>query len=336
MLEHNLDLTEHGFAGALERYLCETLHARIRVKRFDTVASLPSFLARSYKFYETRIVGRRCVFVTAGVAVGTPSDVAKHVALVRSGVNDGVVVFAAPSLSAHKRSRLLAQGVAFVVPGNQLYIPELAMDLREHFRAPRPRTVDGLSPAAQAVLFLHLLGRDDGATTPSAIAERLRYSAMSIGRAFDYLTAAGLADTEKRGKERHLRFKTDGCALLEDARELLRSPVRAVKFIRDGHIGPILKRAGESALAELTDLSPPRIETRAVAAGDWKAVAETGSFVETDEYDATFIVETWYYDPAWLSDDPVVDPLSLYAQFKDHGDERVAMAVERLLEKALW
>jgi len=327
---------EHGFAGVLERYLGETLHARIRVKPFDTISSLPSFLARSYKLYETRIAGRHCVFVAAGEAAGTPGDIAKHISLIRSGVNDAVVVFAAPSLSAHNRSRLLAQSIAFVVPGNQLYIPELAMDLREHFRAPKSRTVDGLSPAAQAVLFLHLLRRDEGVTTPSAIAERLRYSAMSIGRAFDDLAAAGLAETEKRGKERHLRFRGDGRALLEDARDLLRSPVRAVKFIRDGHISPILKQAGETALAELTDLSPPRIDTWAVAAGGWKAVAETGGFVETDEYDAAFIVETWSYDPAGLSDDPVVDPLSLYAQFKDHGDERVAMAVERLLEKALW
>jgi hypothetical protein len=329
-------MMEHGFAGTLERYLGETLHARIRVKPFETVSSLPSFLARSYKLYETRIAGRRCVFVAAGEAAGKPGDIAKHVALIRSGVKDAVVVFAAPSLSAHNRSRLLGQGIAFVVPGNQLYIPELAMDLREHFRAPRSRTVDGLSPAAQAVLFLHLLRRDEGATTPSAIAERQRYSAMSIGRAFDELAAAGLAETEKRGKERHLRFRGDGRALLEDARDLLRSPVRAVKFICDGHIGPILKRAGESALAELTDLSPPRIDTYAVAAGDWKAVAENSGFVETDEYDAGFIVETWSYDPAGLSDDPVVDPLSLFAQFKDHGDERVAMAAERLLEKALW
>ncbi len=336
MLEQDPDMMEHGFAGTLERYLGETLHARIRVKAFNTISSLPSFLARSYKLYETRIAGRRCVFVAAGEVTGTPSDIAKHVALVHSAVNDAVVVFATPSLSAHNRSRLLGQGIAFVVPGNQLYIPELAMDLREHFRAPRSRTVDGLSPAAQAVLFLHLLRRDEGATTPSAIAERLRYSAMSIGRAFDDLAAAGLAETEKRGKERHLRFRGDGRALLEDARDLLRSPVRAVKFIRDGHIGPILKRAGESALAELTDLSPPRIDTWAVAAGDWKAVAETGGFVETDEYDAAFIVETWSYDPAGLSDDPVVDSLSLYAQFRDHDDERIAMAVERLLEKALW
>src|SRR5436190_285935 len=79
------------------------------------------------------------------------------------------VVFAAASVTAHNRSRLIGQRIGFIVPGNQLYIPELAMDLREHFRASKSRHADGLSPAAQAVLFHHILHLDLNATTPSAI-----------------------------------------------------------------------------------------------------------------------------------------------------------------------
>src|SRR5690606_13812044 len=100
-----------------------------------------------------------------------PANIARHVALVRSAV-DAIVVFAAPAASAYNRSRLIAHGVAFVVPGNQLYIPELAMDLREHFRSPRTRPTDALSPAAQAVLFHHILRLDETATTPTALARR--------------------------------------------------------------------------------------------------------------------------------------------------------------------
>jgi len=333
MLDKDLEMTKTGFTGALQRYLAGTLHARIRLKPFDATSSLPSFLEKSYGFYETRIAGRRCILLAAA-ATGTPSDIVKHTALMRTAVNDAVVVFATPSLNAHNRSRLLAQGVAFVVPGNQLYIPELAMDLREHFRAPRLRTADDLLPAAQAVLFLHLLGRDDGATTPSDIAERLGYSAMSVGRAFDALAAANLAETEKRGKERHLRFKAEGRELLEDAREVLRNPVRAVKHVRGGRIGRMLKRAGETALAELTDLSRPRIDTYAIAAGEWKATKQTCDFVEGDEDDVELVVETWSYDPAALSDGAVVDPLSLYAQFREHDDQRIAMAADKVLETA--
>jgi DNA-binding MarR family transcriptional regulator len=335
MLDRGRNIMEEPFAEALERYLGETLHDRIRVSEFRGAFALPSFLERTYRLYETQIAGRRCVFVTARENMATPSDIAKHIGLVRSAV-DAVVVFAVPSLSAHNRSRLLGHGVAFVVPGNQLYIPDLAMDLREHFRAPKLQDADGLSPAAQAVLFHHLLRPDESASTPSLIAKRLHYSAMSIGRAFDDLVAVRLAETEKHGKERHIRFKSAGRQLLEVARDHLRSPVRAMKFVKGALVGAPLKTAGESALAELTDLSRPRMDAYAVAASAWKTVARDRSLVETDRHDADYMVETWSYDPAGLSDMPTVDPLSLYAQFKDHSDERVAAAAERLLEGLPW
>jgi hypothetical protein len=335
MLGRDHGAPKGAFAEALERYLGDTLHDRIPVEEFADTLSLPSFLERTYSFYETRIAGWRCVFLAALDRAATPSEIAKHIGLVRRSV-EAIIVFAAPSLNAHSRSRLIGQGVPFVVPGNQLYIPDLAVDLREHFRAPRQRHKDGLSPAAQAVLFDHLLRHDENATIPSVIAARLRYSAMSIGRAFDDLVQAGVALTEKHGKERHIRFKGDGRRLFEAARDLLRSPVRAVKFVRGDHFQAPLKRAGESALAALTDLSRPSIVTYAVAAGDWKAITQTSGFIETSRDQADLVIETWSYDPAALSDTDIVDPLSLYAQFKDHRDERVSMAAEHLLESIPW
>ncbi|WP_052954794.1 hypothetical protein [Microvirga vignae] len=326
---------EGSFAEALERYLGDTLHDRIRVIKFEGARGLPSLLGRTYPLYEAWIAGRRCVFLAALNSAATPSDIAKHIGLVRDSV-DAIIVFATPSLSAHNRSRLIGQGVPFVVPGNQLYIPDLAMDLREHFRALKQRHADGLSPAAQAVLFNHLLRHDENATTPSLIAARLRYSAMSIGRAFDDLVASGIAHTEKHGKERHIRFKAEGRQLFKAARDLLRSPVRSVKFVQGDHFRVPLKQAGESALAELTDLTRPSIRTFAVAASDWKAIAQTSSLVETSRDQADFVIETWSYEPAALSDTDIVDPLSLYAQFRDHRDERVSMAAEQLLETIPW
>ena len=330
------DITPEGaFAEALERYLGDTLHERVRVQKSVSVQGLPSFIERAYRLYEARIAGRRCVFLAALDEAATPSDIAKHIGLVRKST-DAIVIFAAPSLSAHNRSRLIGQHVPFVVPGNQLYVPDLAMDLREHFRAPRQRHEDGLSPSAQAVLFDYLLRHADDEMIPSFIAARLHYSAMSIGRAFDDLAALGLARTEKRGKERHLRFNKEGRQLFDAAHDLLRSPVRATKFVRGNQFHATLKQGGEWALAALTDLSLPSIVTYAVAASDWKAIAQASGFVETTRDEADLVVETWSYDPAALSDTDIVDPLSLYAQFRDDRDERVSMAAEHLLENIAW
>ena len=131
-------------------------------------------------------------------------------------------------------------------------------------------------------------------------------------------------------------IKAEGRELFDAAHDLLRSPIRTEKFVRDGHVAPPLKHSGESALAELTDLSPPPLDAFAVAASDWKTIAQTRGFVETGRGQAAHIVETWAYDPAGLSTARTVDPLSLYAHFRNHRDERVSMAAERLLKEIAW
>ncbi len=322
-------------AIGLQRYLEDTLHEPARIAALDGATSLPSFISRMYSLHEGYIAGRRCIFLTTTDNTATPSDIAKHIALVRPAA-DAIIVFVAPWLSAHNRSRLIGQGVPFVVPSKQLYIPDLAMDLRERFRTPKPSRAAGLSPAAQAVLFHRLLRLDQAATTPSLVATQLRYSAMSISRAFDDLVSAGLAETEQHGRQRRIRFEAEGRQLFDAAHDLLRSPVRTEKFIRNVHAAPLLKHAGERALAELIDLSPPPLPAFAVAASDWRIVAQTHELAETDRDRASHIVETWSYDPATFSTAQTVDPLSLYAQFHDHHDERVSMAAERLLDGMPW
>ena len=100
-----------SFAASLERYLGETLHDRVHLKAFEGEKNLPAFLKHGYRLFEARIVGRRCVVLAARHNVATPSDIAKHVQLVRSAV-DAIVVFAAPSVTAYYRSRLSAKGSA--------------------------------------------------------------------------------------------------------------------------------------------------------------------------------------------------------------------------------
>lgn len=335
MLKRDASINDSQFPEALERYLGELLHERIDVRPFEGTRSLPSFIGRIYTLYEARILGRHYIIVARLGDTGTPADIAKHIDIVGHATN-GKVAFATMTISAHNRSRLIGQGVPFIVPGNQLYIPDLAIDLREHFRAPRHRQSNALSPAAQTVLFHHILHPNRNLTTPSLLAERLHYSAMSIGRAFDDLEAAGLAETVRHGKERRIHFKAEGRHLLEEATPLLRSPVRSLKFVRGDASGARLKLAGETALSHLTELASPRIDTFAVAASDWKAISQTANLAETDRDEANSIIETWSYDPAALSDTHMVDVLSLYAQFRGHRDERVAMAADRLLENLTW
>lgn len=329
------DISDSRFADSLERYLADTLHVPIRVSELKERLSIPSFLRRTYRLYKGRIADRRCFFLALEDNDFTPSQIARHI-LLAGEASDGLVVFATSSLSAYYRSLLVRHGIPFVIPGNQLYIPELAMDLRERFRRRRHKPVNSLSPVAQAVLFHHLLRRDESSTSPSLLSGQLHCSTMSVSRAFEDLVAAGIADTEIIGRRKCIRFKARGRHLFNSANDYLREPARAKRFVRHGQIVESLKVAGECALAELTDLSRPALNTFAVAAREWKKLVHNYGFVETVRNEADHIVETWYYDPAGLSNGRIVDPLSLYVQFKDHHDERVSMAAEKLLEGVKW
>ena len=48
------------------------------------------------------------------------------------------VVYVSGTLASYERKRLIEQKVPFLVPGNQLYLPDLGIDLREYFRSRPP------------------------------------------------------------------------------------------------------------------------------------------------------------------------------------------------------
>ncbi len=338
MLEYALDETlDAAPADRLARYLTIVLRDRIRLRPTELSKGLPVFLTRAYKFHEAKIAGRRCLFLLTDAREKTAGDIAKHVRRIEEAI-DAIIIYAPVALSARNRARLIELGVAFAVPGNQLFIPELAMDLREHFRTMKPVEMKHLPPAAQVLLFHYLLESQVIESTPGKLGARLGYSAMTMGRAFDALVAAGAGQTRKIGRERHIHWKAEKRELLEMLMPALQSPVRKTRHILKYHYNmpPKFHIAGERALAEYTNLSAPRIESLAVSAAGWKRIERTYDFKQVDKVEADVAIETWTYDPAILTETHLVDPLSLYVQFKDHNDERVAQAAERLLEKIRW
>lgn len=342
MLDIDRNLPDQDpFSSSLRAYLERTLHVPVDLAPWQGGAELPIFLTRNYTLYQLEIGDTRLVVLASDREdPRTPNEISKHIGLVEAAFA-GPVVYAANVISSTLRARLIDAGVAFIAPGNQLYIPLLAMDLREHFRRPRAPRPEKLSPSAQAVLFRHVLFIDEHdrlyGMTPSALADPLRYSPMTIGRAFDELAAVGLAKIERQGREKHLRFNEDGRLLIDMAKTLLISPVSKTIPVRLRADSSEIQYSGLTALERLTDLNSDEPETFAVTPDRWRTLLNQGVVEPVSEtYEATAVIETWRYDPQGLSERSVVDPLSLYAQFWDHEDERVSMAADQLLEAFEW
>lgn len=325
------------FAKDLEAYLAKTLHAEVTFQPWSGHTALPTFLTHRYRFWEAHGLLRSCLFMALlPDAEATPFEIAKQIALVQPAF-DGPVIYAAEGLTASERSRLIAQGVSFAVPDNQLYIPQLAMDLRESFRPSVRARALRLSPGAQLLLFRHILRRDVEQATPSMLADRLAMTPMTVGRAFDQLAALDLAVVERHGREKTLHFEQRPRELFDRSYDYLQSPMRGCHGVRVFKRQPNdLLLAHESALAELTHLARPNRPTYAILATGWMSTISAMAATTNEIGEAIALIETWRYDPRVLSQGHIVDPLSLIAQFKNDADERIAQATDDLKAKISW
>ena len=263
----------------------------------------------------------------------TPATIRKHIFEVLKRW-DGEVLYVAAGIDSARRKQLIDQKVPFVAPGNQVYLPMLGIDLREHFKSVRGAG-ESLSPAAQAA-FLHILQHPDkGAHSPREMAEHLGYAAMSMSRAFDQLESAGLGRGSRAGKRRLMEVAGAKSDLWEKALPLLRSPVvESMPLPRDLLEGPA---AGLAALSSYTSIAEPRMPVIAVSAATWRPVRNKFVHEQQGVTGAPLVeVEAWTYPPNAVVDGPIVDRLSLFLSLKGTTDERVEAALDELLAGMKW
>ncbi|NLB54842.1 MAG: hypothetical protein GX811_03590, partial [Lentisphaerae bacterium] len=250
---------------------------------------------------------------------------------------DGLIVYVRERMASYNRKRLVEHKVPFVVPGNQMYLPMLGIDLREHFRMLN-ESKEVLRPATQVVLIQSLL-LGAGDLGPTALSLELGYSIMAMSRALDELKAVELVHTTIRGRERHVRLAGSRREVWEKAQPYLRNPVvkrYGVNLLPGAKLpGP---RAGLGALAHYSMLNELENVEVALARGDWKRVLETGNIEPTGVINepGTTIVEIWSYSPILFSDGDFVDRLSLYLSLRDTQDERVQAALNQMIKEELW
>jgi hypothetical protein len=278
---------------------------------------------------------RALLVIDANSEEQSPATVRKHLDMLQTKQHTDLI-YVRGQVTAYNRKRLIEQKVSFIVPGNQMYLPMLAIDLREHFRRIREEAPT-FSPSTQVVV-LHAMLREAGRVLiPAEMAPLLGYSAMTMTRAFDELETARLAEVTVRGRERCLRFHGDRREIWEKAQPFLRSPVNKRLFIRriDGAEGAI--RAGLTALAHYSMLAPPAYTTYALTREDWKALRQQHKIIEVPAQDPDASeIEVWWYPPALFAEHGMVDRLSLYLSLKADHDERTETALEEMMEKFKW
>jgi hypothetical protein len=247
------------------------------------------------------------------------------------------VVVVRGELAAWERGRYVAAGIPFVVPGEQLFLPMLMVDLRDMKRrtAPIVEHRGPLSWAAQVVVLRHLLADDVAGIPLTDLAARLGYSRMTMTNVQREIEAHSLCRVEPAGRAKRLVFPADRAAMWRDAQPLMRSPIRGREFL--ARCEADLPASGLSALAARTELAGPRVPVVAAPLSAARKLVELGRLEPTPDPDAEVAeLELWHYDPALLSPGDTVDPLSLVLSLQGDADERVEAALVAMLEELPW
>jgi DNA-binding MarR family transcriptional regulator len=322
-----------GEFSQLKRYLHETLGAEVNPTPWHKGKRLPFFLRNLYTFFEIQLLDASCLLMLdRNEQEQSPATVRKHMDQVQVKW-DGEVVYVRARVTAYNRKRLIEHNLPFVVPGNQMYLPMLGIDLREHFKKLRAET-HKFSPSTQAlVIYVLLHGTTKRIFTPAETAGFLGYSAMTMTRAFDELESADLGDIFLEGRKRCVRFTESAKDIWGKVHPFLRSPVKKRLHIKPLNADLPGPRAGLTALADYTMLAEPVKPVIALSREDWKSLKQSHRVNEFPSPEPGALeIEVWSYAPSLFAKGNVVDRLSLYLSLKESQDERVEAALEEMMK----
>ncbi|MFP5503540.1 MAG: hypothetical protein ACLGIN_13705 [Candidatus Sericytochromatia bacterium] len=321
------------------RYILEVLGIDVGAPRpWERSRTLPYYLRDAFDWCEISVLGHPVVLAIDLSEGRQPlRDVKTKLDKART-LNDQPILYVTSALASYERRQLVDYKLSFVVPGNQLYIPELGIDLREYFRQ-RAATQDVVGPATQAV-FITMMLQPQHATWPTGnLAQELGYTSMTLSRAVRELSHLELVEIHGHARGRRLSLAAPPAELWERALPWLRSPVKGRHWTSQHRLPPILDGAplaGLSALSRATMLSEPRSPVHAVSAATWKAAAEMGLDIYREWRPNAIEWQVWTYPPPSHRKASCVDPLSLTLSLRDERDERVQMALDVLREEFPW
>ncbi len=304
----------------------------------DRVAALPLFLRERYHFQATRLFGRKCLLAleTPEWETGSPAEYGSHSETLKSKLGEDVIIVV-PAIASYSRNRMVRAGVPFIVPGNQMFLPSMMVDLREHFSASKPAAGKPLAPATQCIILCHLLRKPLDTLSLREIATETGYTAMMITKVKDELEAAELCEPVRQGRTTMLKFVATGKALWNRAEPKLSTPVKKSHWVRWAKPSYPALAAGLTALSRRTMIEDDRLPTYALPDVTFRAHLEKGIFHGCpDASEATISLQVWTYTPNLLGDDHAVDPLSLYLSLRHSADERVQQQLKRLIDEVPW
>ena len=322
----------------VEEYIKKTIGIDAVIENADRALTgkLPLYLTEGNRFYLLKMLNKTLVlvYVKDEQELPTAGQAEKWMEIIRDATQFTPVLLInhVPSLL---RTRYIERKINFIVPFKQLFLHDLWINLSEE--TDKKKVVkEKLIPAAQLLLLYYLLENKDWSSfTFKRIGVEMGVNSMTVTRAVESLEAHNLCRVAG-SRPKYVEFETNKRELWEQAIPLLKSPVIKEVYVDSMHGLKIM--AGESALAECTNINPPRIACYAINVLKYRDLEKAKMLENENFFDGKFKLQVWYYKENWYEENNIkmVDPLSLYLSLKDSKDERIQMELEHLINNIKW
>ena len=230
----------------IEDYIYSTLGPKLELTKWHQ--PVPLFLKRSYDLYIQELLGTVCIFMVDKDMEDKPAtQLLKHIELLKKKA-DVPVVYVNKYITPSYRERLIKFKIPFIIPGNQMYLPPLGLDLREYYKT-SIKPIESVSPSTQAIILFCFLNKINFIDS-NELKNRMTFSRITINRAFNEIAYFEIGKYIKR---KGLEFNVN--ISWEELLPILKSTVLSTQYFKATDTQ--LHYSGECALAEYSSLSSP-------------------------------------------------------------------------------
>lgn len=288
-------------------------------------------LLLSFRFYKAE-------FNRYGLCIAEPTDSARsftprqysRTAASVEQILDMPVAFRLPSAPFYMRSRLIEQGVYFIISDQYVFLPRLLINKRMK-QTGNPE--QQLSPVGQYILLFYLLHKEIEKFSIMDIQPYTPYNYLAVSRAINELENKQLFQTQKEWKSKLIFSPVTRKELWENAMPYVSSPVKKTIYTDEICRGPFYM-GGITALSHYSLLNPDDQQTLVIWEKDFKP--DCNSYAEWGSSDFKYKIEIWKYSPQigpWQ--DEYVDKLSLYLSMQGENDPRVEKELGTIINE-IW
>lgn len=299
----------------------------------NALKRLPLFIKEGYDFLWAELYNHAVVFVEP-MSYGdvTPSQLQKHISKIETAF-ECPVIWVFSEIPYYLKDQLTKSRISFVVPGKQLFIPFMFMDLNKQKKIRTART-ESFSPSAQCILIYHLWMEPLEGLNFQEIADIFKYTPRTIGRCAEELKNAG-ACSIVGGRSKYLKFGKTKREIWDTVHDYLKTPVKKTEWLFYTEKIEEVRIAGLGALSHYSNISTGKITSFAIDANVYKDLRSRGKINPTVYNEHDVQVEIWSYDPTVLTRDDFVDPFSLYLTAVEDPDERIEIELENMINRTL-